>query len=83
MIASYAGPQERFVIFTVDAKNQVIMNSPPYSYRWDTGPVEPGVHTVRVQVLGEGDSVLVDQASAFIVVPGESTAAPTGLSDDL
>ena len=83
LIASYSGPQERFVIFVIDAKSEVIMNFPPYGYRWDTRTLEPGVHAVRVQVLGDGDAVLADQTSAFVVVPTESEASPIGFSDDL
>lgn len=83
VIASYSGPPERFVIFRFDTKAEVMMNFPPYGYRWDTMALEPGVHTVRVQVLGDSDAVLADQTSVFIVAPTESEASPVDLSDDL
>jgi hypothetical protein len=72
LVASYAGPPERFVIFTLDARNEVIRNFPPYSYRWDTHGLEPGIHTVRVQVLGADDKVLADQTTAYLVVAAET-----------
>lgn len=83
LVASYSGPHERFVIFIFDAKAEVIMNFPPYGYRWDTATLEPGVHTVRVQVLGEEGAVLSDQTSAFMVAPTESESSPVDASDDL
>ncbi|MCJ7750031.1 MAG: hypothetical protein MUQ65_02895 [Armatimonadetes bacterium] len=83
VIASYSGPEERFVIFVFDTKAEVMMNFPPYGYRWDTTTLEPGVHTVRVQVLGDDDAVLADQTSAFMVVPTESESSPVDSSDDL
>ena len=83
VMASYSGPQERFVVFVFDTKAEVMMNFPPYGYRWDTTTLEPGVHTVRVQVLGDDDAVLADQTSAFMVVPTESESSPVDSSDDL
>ncbi len=83
VVVSYSGPPERFVVFDVDARSEVIMNFPPYSCRWDTRELEPGVHTVRVRVLGDEDTVLADQMSAFIVVPPESEPPELDLSDEL
>jgi len=71
LVASYAGPPARFVIFSLDASHEVIRNYPPYSYRWDTRTLEPGIHTVRVQVIGAQDEVLADQATAYDVVATE------------
>ena len=68
MVVSYSGPPAKFVIFTFDAKGEVMMNTPPYSSRWDTSKLEPGTHQVRIQVLGEDEGVLVDQTSAYTVV---------------
>jgi hypothetical protein len=76
MVASYSGPPARFVIFTVDAKADIIMNSPPYSYRWDTSALKPGTHQVRIQVLGEDDRVLIDQTSAYTVVAPTPRKSP-------
>ena len=67
MIASYSGPPAKSVIFTIDSRGDVIMDSPPYSYRWDTSKLEPGTHQVRIQVLGEDDAALIDQTSAYTV----------------
>lgn len=83
VVASYVGPPARFVVLTIDSQSEIIMNSPPYGYRWDTRDLEPGVHSVRVQVLGDGDVVLADQMSAFFVVPPESEAPEQGVRDDL
>lgn len=83
VIASYSGPQERFVIFVFDTNAEVMMNFPPYGYRWDTTSLEPGVHTVRVQVLGDEDAVLADQTSAFVVTAPDLPATPADPSDDL
>jgi hypothetical protein len=68
MVASYSGPPARFVIFTFDGKVEVMMNTPPYSARWDTSKLEPGVHQVRIQVFGEDEQALIDQTSAYAVV---------------
>ncbi len=83
VVASYSGPHERFVIFVFDTKTEVMMNFPPYGYRWDTTTLEPGVHTVRVQVLGDEDAVLADQTSVFMVDPTGSEPSPIDSSDDL
>lgn len=83
VVASYSGPQERFVILVFDAKSEVMMNYPPYGYRWDTRGLEPGVHMVRVQVLGDEGAVLVDQTSAFLVASPEPEQPIIGPSDDL
>jgi len=68
MVASYSGPPAKFVIFTFDAKGEAMMNTPPYSSRWDTSKLEPGTHQVRIQVLGEDEQALIDQTSAYTVV---------------
>jgi hypothetical protein len=83
LVASYSGPPERFVIFEMDGRSQVIKNFPPYSYRWDTSGLTPGVHTVRVQVLGDGDAVLIDQVNAYTVVPVSDDGLEWDPMDDL
>jgi hypothetical protein len=69
LVASYSGPPASFVTFAIDGQTRVILNVPPYSYRWDTSVIPPGAHTVRVQVIGEGDAVIADQMNGFTVVP--------------
>lgn len=69
LVAAYTGPPARFVTFDIAGRSEVIMNYPPYSCRWDTSDLVPGTHTVRVQVLADTEFVLVDQVSAFEVVP--------------
>jgi hypothetical protein len=83
IVASYTGPPARFVIFDIDGKTQVIMNYPPYSCRWDTSALEPGTHSVRVQVLGDADLVLADQVSAFAIVSPQAGQSAEDLPDDL
>ena len=72
LVASYSGPPARFVTFAIDGETRVILNLPPYSYRWDTSGLPPGTHTVRVQVLGEGEAVIADQINGFVIVPPEA-----------
>ncbi|MBN2564528.1 MAG: hypothetical protein JXB46_02340 [Candidatus Eisenbacteria bacterium] len=82
LVASYSGPPARFVIFSLDARHDVIRNYPPYSYRWDTRMLEPGFHTVRVQVIDAQDGVLADQTTAYEVVatgPESETEIPSDL----
>jgi hypothetical protein len=69
LVVSYSGPTERFVIFEIDGRSRIIRNFPPYGYRWDTSGLKPGTHTVRVQILGEDGALLIDQVSAFTIVP--------------
>ncbi len=69
IVADYNGPPARFAIFTIDGAHEVLMNSLPYSYRWDTSNLEPGTHQVRVQILDDDDTVLVDQTNAYFVAP--------------
>jgi hypothetical protein len=82
VVASYAGPPPRFVVFDVDARSSVIINFLPYVYRWDTSALTPGTHTVRVQVLGDEDRVLADQSTAYEVVPPEGEGSSES-GDDL
>jgi|GEM_PF-2111250 len=81
VVAHYSGPPARFVIFTFDGKHDVIINYPPYSFEWDTSDLEPGSHTVRIQVLGDTEFVLADQVSAYSIVAPPPTASLRGLSD--
>jgi len=76
IVASYSGPPATGVIFTIDGRGEVIMNSPPYSYRWNTAGLEPGPHQVRVQVFGEDDSSLIDQTNAYIVAAPPPKKSP-------
>jgi hypothetical protein len=76
IVANYAGPPAKFVTFAVDEMTRAIMNIPPYGFRWDTSTTPPGVHMVRVQVIGEGEVTLVDQVHSYTVVAGEARAAP-------
>jgi hypothetical protein len=75
VIAGYSGPRERFVTFTIDGRSEIIMNFPPYSYRWDTRALEPGAHTVRIQVFGNDKLVLADQTTAFMVAATPETSS--------
>ena len=83
LVAGYVGPAPRFVVFAVDGATRAIVNVPPYSFRWDASGAAPGPHTVRVQVLGEGDAVLAEQFCGFSVVPPESALSDQDLVDDL
>jgi hypothetical protein len=83
VVVSYVGPPAQFVVLTIDSQSDVIMNFPPYGYRWDTRGLEPGLHSVRVEVLGQEGFVLADQVSAFFVVPPESEAPEFDMRDDL
>ena len=83
LVASYVGPTARFVTMAIDGATRAIMNLPPYSYRWDTSALAPGPHTVRIQVLGDGDAVLVDQLCGYTVTPPEPRAAEEEFVDDL
>jgi hypothetical protein len=83
LVASYVGPTARFVTIAIDGATRAIMNLPPYSYRWDTSALAPGPHTVRIQVLGDGDAVLVDQLCGYSVTPPEPRAAEEEYVDDL
>ncbi len=83
LVASYIGPPAQFVVLTIDSQSEVIMNFPPYGYRWDTRDLEPGLHSVRIEVLGPGGSILADQMSAFFVIPPESEAPELDMRDDL
>jgi len=67
VVASYSGPAPTFVVFEVDNVVRAIMNLTPYSFRWDATAVAPGMHTVRVQVYGEGGLVMSEQVSAYII----------------
>jgi hypothetical protein len=78
MVVSYSGPPAKFVIFTFDAKGEAMMNTPPYSSRWDTSKLEPGTHQVRIQILGEDEEVLIDQTSAYTVVAPARKESPSG-----
>lgn len=73
LVASYSGPPAKVVVFSVAGRARAIMDSPPYSYRWNTSGLEPGVHLVGVRVLGDGDLLLANQVSAYIVEPGAAT----------
>jgi hypothetical protein len=83
LVASYIGPTARFVTIAIDGATRAIMNLPPYSYRWDTSALAPGPHTVRIQVLGDGDAVLLDQLCGYTVTPPEPKAADEEFVDDL
>jgi hypothetical protein len=83
IVAAYVGPPAKFVVLTIDSHSEIIMNFPPYGYRWDTRDLEAGVHSVRVQVLGDGDVLLADQMTAYIVVPSQSDALELEVRDDL
>jgi hypothetical protein len=83
LVASYAGPPEQFVVFAVDGATRAIVNFPPYSFRWDTSSVSPGLHSVRVTVLGNDDAVLADQISAFTVVMPKAEEAGQNQPDEL
>jgi len=74
LVASYSGPRAKFVLFSVDNATRAIMNIPPFGYRWDASALPPGTHTVRVQVLGEGNVALIDQVSAYTVVAPKQEA---------
>ncbi len=76
LIVSYSGPPASFVVFTIDGKGEVIMNSPPYSYRWNTASLKPGPHQVRIQVVGADDDTLLDQSNAYIVVAPPPKKSP-------
>jgi len=80
LVVSYTGPPATFVTFAVDEATRAIMNIPPYGYRWNTSSLPPGTHTVRVQVFGEGQTVLLDQVSAYIIAPPkpQATEGPAG-----
>ncbi len=83
LVVSYRGPRERFVMFEIDGRSRIITNFPPYSYRWDTSDLKPGTHTVRVQVLGDDEMILVDQVSAFTVMPPAAGSPQPEPPDDL
>jgi hypothetical protein len=83
LVVSYMGPEERFVILDIDGRSRIIKNFPPYGHRWDTSELKPGTHTVRVQILGEADILLIDQVSAFEVVPAGAVSSGRRLVDDL
>jgi len=74
LVASYSGPAAFFVIIYVDGVTRAIMNVPPYGYHWDTTALPPGIHTIRVQVLGEENVVLADQVSVYTVVSPDGQA---------
>ncbi len=69
MLAVYSGPPADYVIFGVDGKTKTITNAPPYTYRWDTSALAPGSHAFRARIYGEDDVLLIDQVSAYTVVP--------------
>ncbi len=81
VVASYSGPAPRFVIFEVDGRSNIIVNYPPYVYRWDTTTLTPGTHSVRIQVLGDEDRVLGDQSSAYTVEPVKGEGSPEAKDD--
>jgi hypothetical protein len=74
LVASYMGPPAKFVIFSIDNVTRAIMNIPPFGCRWDTSSLPPGSHTVGVQILGEGNVVLLEQVSVYTVVAPKATA---------
>jgi hypothetical protein len=82
LVASYSGPPASFVTFAIDGQTRVILNVPPYSYRWDTSGIPPGAHTVRVQVLGEGDAVIADRMNGFTVVAPEAPEVSDSAADE-
>ncbi len=83
LVASYLGPPPRFVVFEIDGAMRAIVNLPPYSFRWDTSALQPGPHTVRVQVLGEEETILTDQLCGFTVVLPEPKRPEQTFVDDL
>ena len=83
LVASYLGPPPRFVVFAIDGAMRAIVNFPPYSFRWDTSALQPGPHTVRIQVLGEEDAILTDQLCGFTVVLPEPKRPEQTFVDDL
>jgi hypothetical protein len=74
LVASYTGPPAKFVMFSIDNITRAIMNIPPFGYRWNTSALPPGSHSVGVQVLGEGNVVLLNQVSAYTVVAPKAKA---------
>ena len=74
LVANYTGPPAKFVVFSIDNVTRAIMNMPPFGCRWDTSALPPGSHSVRVQALGEGNVVLLDQVSAYTVVAPKTKA---------
>lgn len=68
LVASYRGPPAKYVIFTIQGKGAVIMNAPPYSARWDTATLKPGLYQVRLQVFDAADATLADLTSIYTVV---------------
>jgi len=74
LVVSYTGPRAKFVIFSIDSATRAVMNIPPFGYRWNTSAVPPGSHAVGVEVLGEGNVVLLNQVSGYIVVAPEVQA---------
>jgi len=76
LVASYSGPPASFLTFSVDEVTRAIMNIPPYGFRWETSKLAPGVHLVRVRVIGAGGVTLLDQVGSYTVVrPPEKPAA--------
>jgi len=69
MLAVYSGPPADYVVFGVDGRTKTITNAPPYTYRWDTSALAPGSHAFRARIYGEDDALLIDQVSAYTVVP--------------
>jgi hypothetical protein len=83
LVASYTGPPARFVTIAIDGATRAVMNLPPYSYRWDTSALARGPHTVRIQVYGDGERVLVDQLCGYTVAAPEPKAQEEEFVDDL
>jgi hypothetical protein len=83
LVASYTGPTARFVTIAIDGATRAVMNLPPYSYRWDTSALARGPHTVRIQVFGDGERLLVDQLCGYTVAPPEPKAREEEFVDDL
>jgi len=69
MLAVYSGPPADYVIFGADGRTKTMTNTLPYTCRWDTSALAPGSHAFRVRIYGEEDALLIDQVSAYTVVP--------------
>lgn len=50
-LTARAGPDTRYVVFSVDGADAGITNVRPFTWNWDTATVPNGIHTVRLTAV--------------------------------